>query len=57
MRRYIYELRTRCDPSGDIQELADLREQVIALSLLIEEMVGAANASYEALKSLGGANG
>jgi hypothetical protein len=27
VRRYIHDLETRADPYGDIQELADLRDQ------------------------------
>jgi hypothetical protein len=33
----IMELETRCDPSGDIQTIASLREQVAALQNLLEE--------------------
>ena len=36
LRRYIYQLETRVDPSGDIQEIADLREQREALQVLSE---------------------
>lgn len=37
MRAYIHEIESRCDPSGDIRTIADLREQVRALHLKVEE--------------------
>lgn len=37
MRAYIHEIESKCDPSGDIRTIADLREQVRALQLKVEE--------------------
>lgn len=31
VRRYVYDLETRCDPAGDVQTIASLREQVAGL--------------------------
>lgn len=38
MQSYVYELETRCDPSGDVRTIADLREQVQALQVKVEEL-------------------
>ena len=37
-RRFVHDLQTRADPSGDVQTISDLREQVMALSRLVEEL-------------------
>src|SRR5205809_151831 len=37
-QKYIHDLETRADPSGDVQELADLREQRQALFMEVEEL-------------------
>jgi hypothetical protein len=46
VRRYIHDLETKCDPSGDIQTIADLREQRDALYLLLIET----RAKFEVLR-------
>jgi hypothetical protein len=37
-RKYIHDLETRADPSGDIQELADLRDQRDGLVKIVEQL-------------------
>jgi hypothetical protein len=37
-RKYIHDLETRADPSGDIQELADLRDQRDSLVKMVEQL-------------------
>ena len=37
LRQYIHDLETRCDPAGDIQTIASLREQIGALEEQIRE--------------------
>jgi hypothetical protein len=37
-RRYIHDLETRCDKSGDIQTIALLREDREALQCRVEEL-------------------
>jgi hypothetical protein len=37
-RRFIAQLETRADPSGDIQEMADLREQRDGLVKMVEQL-------------------
>lgn len=32
VRKYIHDLETRCDPSGDLQQIASLKEQVAGLT-------------------------
>ena len=40
LRRYIYELETRADPSGDIKQIASLTEQRDALVMKVKELEG-----------------
>jgi hypothetical protein len=37
-RRYIHDLETRADPSGDIRDLADLRDQRDGLVKMVEKL-------------------
>jgi hypothetical protein len=45
LRDYIHDLETRCDPAGDVAELACLRETVQALEVLIAELKAALHGS------------
>ncbi len=47
-RNRIHDLETRADPSGDIQELADLREQRQALFNEVEELSTTQRNSFRA---------
>ena len=38
VRRYIHDLETRCDKSGDVQRIALLREDRDALQRRVEEL-------------------
>lgn len=38
VRRYVHDLETRCDPSGDVQTIASLREQVAGLTARVREL-------------------
>jgi hypothetical protein len=40
IRRYIHDLITKHDPSGDLRTIADLTEQRDALLRLVEELQG-----------------
>lgn len=42
-RRYIHDLETRCDKSGDVQTTALLREDRDALQIRVEELEGEMN--------------
>ena len=37
VRTYVFDLETRCDPSGDVQRIASLTEQRDALVILLQE--------------------
>ena len=37
-RRYIHDLVTKCDPTGDVQTIAQLREDREALQMRVEEL-------------------
>ena len=37
-RRYIHDLETRIDPSGDIRDLADFRDQRDGLLKIVEQL-------------------
>lgn len=38
IRQYVHDLQTRCDPSGDVQELTLARDTCRALELRVEEL-------------------
>lgn len=38
LRNYIHDLETRCDPSGDVQTIAILRDQVNELQAEVNEL-------------------
>lgn len=38
LRRYVHDLETRCDPAGDVQTMAQLRDEKYALTKLVEEL-------------------
>ena len=38
LRTYIHRLETRCDPTGDLQQIASLTEQRDALVLKVREL-------------------
>ncbi len=46
VRHYIHQLQTRTDPAGDVRRIAELKDQVEALQVLL----AAAKAENEALK-------
>ena len=47
LRRYIHDLETRCDPGGDVQTMAALRENVAGLSKLNEALAEVRNVLVE----------
>ena len=50
LRRYIMQLETRCDPAGDVQTIAALRENIDALSeynKALEQALTALKEPYE----------
>lgn len=57
VRQYVHDLETRCDPAGDVQTIASLREQRDALvALLVQDGTGAPSpAAVDRARSLGAA--
>jgi len=47
LRQYIHDLETRCDPAGDIQTIAYLREDRDALAKRVDELLESNNAELE----------
>ncbi len=37
LRQYIHDLEARCDPAGDVQTIASLREQLAAAHRQLQE--------------------
>jgi len=50
LRRYIHDLETRCDPSGEVLEAYGMRQQISALEAMVLKLRGAEPEDLEAIR-------